>query len=97
MEGGAPAGASSAEGRDFDQARFNAELCGAVGPLESLSFEQLLDALESVTARLASGELGIEAATDLYEQAEILHAAAEERLAAVETRIERLRRSAPGS
>ena len=75
----------------FDAARFDPVLAGAPGPLEELSFEQLLEALELVTNRLASGELGIEAATDLYEQAEILHAAAEQRLAAVEARIERLR------
>ena len=75
----------------FDPAKFDPELAGAPGRLDELSFEQLLDALELVTSRLASGELGIEAATDLYEQAEILHAAAEQRLAAVEARIDRLR------
>lgn len=77
----------------FDATKFDPVLAGAPGPLEELSFEQLLDALELVTNKLASGELGIEAATDLYEQAEILHAAAEQRLAAVEARIERLRGS----
>jgi exodeoxyribonuclease VII small subunit len=86
---------SVAQGAGYDPARFDPALSGAPGPLSSLSFEQLLDALEVVTARLASGELGIEAATDLYEQAEILHAAAEERLAAVEARIDRLRRPGP--
>jgi len=70
---------------------FDPELCGVDGPLESLTFEELLTALELVTGRLASGDLGIEAAADLYEQAEVLHAAASERLAAVEARIERLR------
>ena len=73
--------------------KFDPELATAPGQLDDLSFEQLLDALELVTSRLASGELGIEAATDLYEQAEMLHAAAEQRLAAVEARIERLRSS----
>jgi exodeoxyribonuclease VII small subunit len=80
-------------GPGADRSRFDPALCGVAGPLESLSFEQLLDALEAVTGKLASGELGIEAATDLYEQAEILHAAAEERLAAVEARIAALRGS----
>ncbi|MGH9106575.1 MAG: exodeoxyribonuclease VII small subunit, partial [Acidimicrobiales bacterium] len=61
------------------------------GPLGSLSFEELLDALERVTGRLANGELGIEAAAGLYEQAELLYAAAEARLAAVEARISRLK------
>ncbi len=72
-------------------AEFDAALCGVAGPLDEMSFEQLLGALEAVTARLASSELGIEAAAALYEQAEILHAAAGERLAAVEARIARLR------
>jgi len=77
-------------GRREEEARFDPGLCGVEGPLEALSFEELLSALESVTARLATGELGIEAAADLYEQAEILHAAAAERLEAVEARIQRL-------
>ena len=71
---------------------FDPQLCGVSGPLGSLTFEELLAALELVTGRLANGELGIEAAADLYEQAEILHAAAQQRLAAVEARIARLRR-----
>jgi len=55
------------------------------------SFEDLLDELEAVTDRLAGGELGIEAAADLYERAERLHALASARLAAVRERVERLR------
>jgi exodeoxyribonuclease VII small subunit len=70
---------------------FDPKLCGVDGPLASLTFEELLAALEVVTGRLANGDLGIEAAADVYEQAELLHAAATERLAAVEARIERLR------
>jgi exodeoxyribonuclease VII small subunit len=57
------------------------------------SFEELMDELERITERLAGGDLGIEAATDLYEQAERLHALASARLAQVQTRIERLRAS----
>jgi exodeoxyribonuclease VII small subunit len=57
------------------------------------SFEQLVDELERITDRLAGGELGIEAATDLYEQAEYLHELASERLAQVQQRIDRLRTS----
>jgi exonuclease VII small subunit len=64
---------------------FDPKLCGVDKPPEGLTFEELLAALELVTSRLASGELGIEAAADLYEQAEILHA--------VEARIARLSRS----
>jgi exodeoxyribonuclease VII small subunit len=55
------------------------------------SFEELMDELERVTERLAGGDLGIEAATDLYEQAERLHALASARLAQVQARVERLR------
>jgi exodeoxyribonuclease VII small subunit len=71
--------------------RFDPALCGVGGPLSSLTFEAILAALETVTAKLANGDIGIEAAADLYEQAEILHAAASARLAAVEERIAALR------
>ena len=71
-------------------ASFDPGLCGVDAPLELLTFEQLVSALELVTSRLSNGELGIEAAADLYEQAEILHGAAQERLEAVEARIRRL-------
>jgi len=73
---------------------FDPQLCGVTEPLESLSFEEILAALELVTDRMASGQLGIEAAADLYEQAELLHAAATERLAAVEARVARSRGTA---
>jgi len=76
-------------------AKFDSNLVGSDGPLGSLSFEEILAALERVTTRMASGDLGIEVATDLYEQAEILHAAAQARLEAVEARIAKL--APPGS
>jgi exodeoxyribonuclease VII small subunit len=55
------------------------------------TFEDLLAELEEVTDRLAGGELGIEAATELYERAESLHVLAAERLAQVQERFERRR------
>jgi exodeoxyribonuclease VII small subunit len=55
--------------------------------LDSMSFEQLLEELEMVTRQIESREIGIEAATDLYERAGLLHAAAAQRLATVEERI----------
>ena len=55
--------------------------------LDSMTFEQLLDELESVTRQIESREIGIEAATDLYERAGLLHVAATQRLARVEDRI----------
>jgi exodeoxyribonuclease VII small subunit len=58
--------------------------------LEAMSFEQLLAALEALTARMAAGEIGIEEATDLYERAGRLHAAATQRLARVQARIDAL-------
>ena len=64
------------------------------GP-EQLSFEELVSALEALTDRLATGQIGIEEATDLYEQAERLHALAAERLAQVQVRIDALGNGAP--
>lgn len=61
---------------------------------ESMRFEELLDALEAMTRRLASGELGIEEAAALYEEAGELHALASQRLATVQERIERLQTGA---
>lgn len=54
------------------------------------TFEDLMVQLEAVTAQLATGDLGIEAAADLYEKAEKLHAAATARLEQVRQRVERL-------
>jgi exodeoxyribonuclease VII small subunit len=61
------------------------------------TFEDLMAELESVTDRLATGELGIEAAAALYERAERLHALATERLAQVQARVEALGNRGPAS
>lgn len=58
--------------------------------LDSLTFEELVDRLEALTAQLADGGIGIERAADLYERAQRLHAAATARLDAVAKRIEAL-------
>jgi exodeoxyribonuclease VII small subunit len=58
---------------------------------EALTFEQLMGELESLTEALATGELGIEAAADLYARAERLHALASARLAQVQARVDALR------
>ena len=55
-----------------------------------MSYEELVDALEQLTQRMADGDIGIEEAVDLYERAGRLHALATERLARVQERIERL-------
>lgn len=46
--------------------------------------------LETLTEKLAAGDIGIEAAADLYERAEKLHALAAARLAQVRARVEGL-------
>jgi exodeoxyribonuclease VII small subunit len=61
------------------------------GPYDGLSFEELVAALEELTERMASGDIGIEEAAAMYEQGGALHAAATARLAAVRERIDRLR------
>jgi exodeoxyribonuclease VII small subunit len=58
--------------------------------LDALSFEELVDRLEALTAQLADGGIGIERAADLYERAQRLHAAASARLEAVARRIDEL-------
>ena len=58
---------------------------------DAMTFEQLLDALEQLTDRMASGQIGIEEAAELYEEAGRLHALATARLERVQARIERLR------
>lgn len=58
------------------------------------TFEELMAELEGITAKLAAGDLGIEAAADLYERAERLHALASERLQQVRARVEGLTRPA---
>jgi exodeoxyribonuclease VII small subunit len=55
---------------------------------DAMTFEELVAALEELTDRMASGQIGIEEAADLYEQAERLHGLAAERLARVQARIE---------
>ena len=58
--------------------------------LESMTYEQLVAELESLTQQMAAGDIGIEAAAELYERAGVLHAAAAERLARVQERIDKL-------
>ena len=55
-----------------------------------LTFEELVAQLEQLTDRIAGGDIGIEEATALYEEAGRLHTLAAERLARVQERIEKL-------
>lgn len=56
------------------------------------TFEELVAELEQVTETLAAGDVGIEAAADLYERARRLHTLASERLARVQERVDRISR-----
>ena len=56
----------------------------------AMTFEQLVEELESMTRRMAAGDIGIEEAAALYERAGELHALAAERLEKVRERIEKL-------
>ena len=58
--------------------------------LDGRTFEELVDELERTIDQMAGGALGIEEVTDLYERAGELHAAATERLARIQERIEKL-------
>jgi len=62
----------------------------AAGSQKERTFEELMAELEAITDKLAAGDLGIEAAADLFERAEALHALATERLVQVRARVERL-------
>jgi exodeoxyribonuclease VII small subunit len=55
---------------------------------DKMSFEELVAALEALTDRLASGQIGIEEAADLFERAERLHGLARQRLERVQARID---------
>lgn len=58
--------------------------------LSSLRYEELVEELERTIDRMASGDIGIEEVTELYERAGRLHALAAERLARISERIEGL-------
>ena len=60
---------------------------------EGLTYEQLVAKLEELTGRMAAGDIGIEEATALYEEAGRLHALAADRLARVQERIAKLQQT----
>jgi exodeoxyribonuclease VII small subunit len=62
---------------------------------EGRTFEELMTELEAITEQLAAGDLGIEAAADLYERAEKLHSLATDRLAQVKARVDKLGPAGP--
>ena len=58
------------------------------------TFEDLVSELETVAAAMDRGDIGIEEAADLYSRAAALHAAAHDRLTAVQARLATLRSNA---
>jgi exodeoxyribonuclease VII small subunit len=56
----------------------------------TFTYEQLVERLEAITRQMAAGDIGIEEAAGLYEEAGRLHALAAERLAKVQQRIDAL-------
>ena len=60
-------------------------------PVTEMTFEELVEELETVAQAMDSGAIGIEAATTLYARAAELHSAASQRLVDVTARIEALR------
>ena len=63
----------------------------ALPAIETMSFESLVQELESVAQAMDNGNIGIEEATSMYARASALHAAARQRLADVTARVESLR------
>ena len=59
--------------------------------ITEMSFEELLEELVGVTAKMDDGSIGIEVAADLYARASALHTAASLRLLGVQARLEELR------
>jgi exodeoxyribonuclease VII small subunit len=64
--------------------------------LDAMTYEQLVEALEEITAKMAAGDIGIEKVADLYERAGQLHGVAASRLERVRERIEGLAAGADG-
>jgi exodeoxyribonuclease VII small subunit len=63
----------------------------------AMTFEQLVQELETLTNRMAAGTTGIEQAADDYERAGRVHALAAERLARIQKRIEAMSGATEGS
>jgi exodeoxyribonuclease VII small subunit len=64
--------------------------------LAKRTFEDLVGELETVAAAMDRGDIGIEEAADLYSRAAALHAAAHDRLTAVQARLATLRNPTGG-
>ncbi len=65
-------------------------------PIASLSFEAALQRLEAIVRQLESGDAPLEAAIDLYAEAQRLKAHCAEKLSAAEARITQLQLDGEG-
>lgn len=59
-------------------------------PVEKMSFEEALAALEEVVGALEDGQVPLERSLDLYERGEKLRKHCEDRLKAAEMRVEKI-------
>lgn len=65
-------------------------------PIEQMSFEEALKALEGVVEALEGGQVSLERSLDLYERGERLRKHCEDRLKAAELRVEKIVTGADG-
>ncbi|MEE4200153.1 exodeoxyribonuclease VII small subunit [Erythrobacter sp.] len=65
-------------------------------PIEEMSFEEALKALEEVVAKLERGDVPLDQSIDLYERGEKLRAACQKRLDNAQARIEKIVAGADG-
>ena len=65
-------------------------------PIEQMSFEQALSALENVVQQLERGDVPLDQSISLYERGEALRAACQKRLDAAQARIEKIVAGADG-
>ena len=59
-------------------------------PIEQMSFEQALKALEEIVTQLERGDVPLDQSISLYERGEKLRAACQQRLDAAQARIEKI-------
>ena len=65
-------------------------------PVETLSFEAALRELETIVARLETGEASLDESIALYERGSVLRARCADRLDAAQAKIEAIRLDAEG-
>lgn len=66
-------------------------------PIEAMSFEQALRALEEIVTQLERGDVPLDQSITLYERGEELRAACQQRLDSAQARIEKIVAGADGA